>query len=73
MKMEGRVFALTGEQMLELAELCDDASAYWVSRKGRLASRTAQQAAGVRSATARHWSDYLRREHAAHFGTEGEG
>ncbi len=60
MTIEGRTFALTGAQVLELAGLCEYAAAAleWQS--------------GVDSflLLARHWRDHLRREHAAHFGED---
>ncbi len=60
MKMEGRTFALTGAQMLELADLLEEAAAI-----------PATWPDGQMSALA--WAGYLRREHAAHFGEDGDG
>lgn len=53
MEIEGRVFALTGPQMLELADLLEYVQDW---------------ADDAEQARARHWTDYLRREHIAHFG-----
>lgn len=65
MKMEGRVFVLTGAQMLELAGLCRDAWELW--------SRATTANADQMRLWAVWWAEYLESEHAAHFGTEEDG
>jgi hypothetical protein len=57
-KTEGRVFALTGPQMLELAAVCE----YAAGQDPR--ERPSQVLAEI----ARCWAAYLRREHVLHFG-----
>ena len=62
MKLEGRVFALTGAQMLELAGLCRDAQELWTHKRAL--------GVGMKRLRALWWAEYLESEHAAHFGTE---
>lgn len=56
------LFAVTADQLLQLADLCGDAAKLW--RPGR--SSTAQKMAEA----ALRWEDTLRREHAAHLSEE---
>lgn len=70
MKIEGRVFALTGPQMVELIEFCKAAVSYYDRNiTGRL---SATVAARTQRDRAIYWAEYLRREHAAHFGEDGD-
>ncbi len=62
MNLEGRTFALTGPQMLELADLM------LMLQRAAVAMDVADVAKH-----AEWWADHLRREHAGHFGEEGEG
>ena len=62
MKMEGRVFVLTGPQMLEIADLLERLAPH-----ARAAGHQWDQARPADS-----WALHLRREHAAHFGEEGD-
>lgn len=59
----GRVFVLTGPQMLELAEMCENVM---------YLTRVAPKMSTVSAEDAMRWYSYLHREHAAHFGDEKE-
>ena len=60
--IEGRVFALTGPEMLELANLLEEVV------------RCQEMGTHLRPMVppAQQWANYLRREHKAHFGEEGD-
>ena len=60
---EGRTFALTGPQMLEIVGLCEAAVKHFDRSHSPGTDRRDR---------AIYWAEYLRRQHAAHFGTEEE-